>query len=344
MVRGKNNEKNQMELKRNQIKRREKKKMMEKKENHNKIIENLIKQERTRYKFYFDWTDKTSGIFLGIKEIIASKQTDYQFVEIIDFEDVGFSLVIDGKIQVAEVDEFVYHEVLVHIPMVTFGEPQKVLVIGGGDGCALREIFKWKSVRRCVLVDLDREVVEMAKEYLSRMNESSFFDPRLELVFDDGRKYLENSNEKFDVIIIDTVDPLEYGPAYLLFTKEFMEVVKDKLSDGGIVSIQSNAVFPGGSQFLLAMYKTLERVFPKVSFASAYVKSFFLNWAFTFGCKDRAPEDLTREEIAGKISQIKTRYLTEDVFIASLAKPKYFMEDLKRFNQIITDDNPVFVR
>lgn len=303
-----------------------------------------MKMGPTKYKFYFDLTDDSSGIYISIKRILASKQTDYQFVELIEFEDIGLSLVIDGKIQVAELDEFVYHEVLVHIPMITFDEPEKVLVVGGGDGCAIREVFKWGSVKRCVLVDIDREVVEISKEYLSHMNEGSFFDPRLEVIFDDGRRYIENTKEKFDVIIIDTVDPLEYGPSYLLFTKEFMSTVKDRLTDNGIVSIQSNTIFPGGSQFLLAMYKTLEKVFPKVSFASAYVKSFFLNWAFTFGCKGRSPEEVSQEELERVFSKIKTRYLTPEMFKASISKPKYFIEDLKKFDKIIEDKNPVFVK
>lgn len=300
-------------------------------------------KDRSRYKFYFDWTDDGGGIFYSIKNVILSKKTDLQFVELLELGNLGLTLIIDGKIQIAEADEFVYHEVLVHIPMITFGNPEKVLVIGGGDGCAIREVFKYKSVKRCVLVDIDKEVVEISKEYLTKINKGSFFDPRLELVFEDGRKFVENTKEKFDVIIIDTVDPLEYGPSYMLFTKEFMEILKDRLSEKGIVSIQSNVLSPTEMRFLLAMYKTLEKVFPKVSCASAHVSSFMLNWAFTFGSKGRAPEEVPEKELEEKLSQIETRYLTPTVFRASLAKPKYFEEKLKTFEEIITDEKPIFV-
>ncbi len=304
---------------------------------------NKTNQKQIRSKFYFDWTDRSSGIFFGIKNVIASKQTPYQLVEIIELEEVGLSLIIDGKIQIAELDEFIYHEVIVHIPFMAFGDPEKVLVVGGGDGCAIREALKWKSVKKCVLVDIDREVVEMSREFLNHINRGAFFDPRVMIFYDDGRNFVENTNEKFDVIIIDTVDPLEFGPSYMLFTKEFLESVKEKLSDGGVVAIQSNTIFPGGSRFLHAMYRTLELVFPKISLASAYLKSFMLKWAFTIGCKGRAPEEVPDNELKEKLARIETRYLTPEVFRASLAKPKYFLEDIEKFKGIITDDKPIFV-
>lgn len=300
-------------------------------------------KDRSRYKFYFDWTDDSSGIFYSVKNIMLSRKTRHQFVEIVELGNIGKCLIIDGKIQIAEADEFIYHEVLVHIPMITFGEPKSVLVIGGGDGCALREIFKYKSVRRCVLVDIDREVVEISKDYLLNINKSSFFDPRLEMVFEDGRKYLERTRERFDVIIIDTVDPIEHGPSYLIFTKEFMEVVSARLSDSGIVSIQSNVLSPVEMKFLVAMYKTLELCFPKVSLASAYVSSFMLNWAFTFGSKGRAPEEVTQDELEMRFSDIETKFLTPHMFKAVLVKPKYLEEKLKESTETITDENPLFV-
>ena len=294
-------------------------------------------------KFYFDWTDKSSGFFYSIKEAILSKKTEFQQIDLVVLEEVGLTLILDGKVQIAELDEFIYHETLVHIPAIAVGDPESILIIGGGDGCALREALKYKSVKRCVLVDIDREVVEISKEYLNHINKGSFFDPRVEIFYEDGRKFIENTNERFDIIIIDTVDPLEYGPSYLLFTREFMTCVKQRLTERGIVAIQSNTIFPGGSKFLLAMYKTLETVFPKVSFAWTYLKSFMLSWAFTFGCLKRKPEDVPDEEIEKVLSQIETRFLTPQVYKACIAKPKFFIEDLKNFDQIITDEKPLFV-
>lgn len=303
----------------------------------------MMAKDRSTYKFYFDWTDDSSGIFLAVKNIILSRKTQYQFVELMELGNMGLCLVIDGKIQIAEADEFVYHEVLVHLPMIAFGEPKSVLVIGGGDGCAIREIFKYESVRRCVLVDIDKDVVEISKEYLGRINRSSFFDPRLEVVIEDGRKYIERTDELFDVIIIDTVDPIEYGPSYMLFSKEFMETVGRRLTGGGIVAVQSNVLNPINSRFLVAMYKTLEKCFPRVSCASVYVSSFMLNWAFTFGSKGRVPDDVGYEEICQKLSRVETRFLTPEMFRAVLARPKYLEEKLKSSDEIITDDKPVFV-
>lgn len=300
-------------------------------------------KDRSRYKFYFDWTDESSGIFYVVKNTILARKTEYQFVEVAELGDIGLCLILDGKIQVAETDEFIYHEVLVHIPLITFGDPQSVLVIGGGDGCTIREVFKYKSVKRCVMVDIDKDVVEISKEYLGKINRSSFFDPRLELYFEDGRKFIERTRDKFDIIIIDTVDPLEYGPSYMLFTKEFMEVVYERLTENGIVSIQSNILSPSESRFLTAMYKTLEKIFPKVSCASAFVPSFMLNWAFTFGSKCRSPEDISDQELKKRFSEIETEFLNPEMFKSVISKPEYLKKKLKESDQIITDSNPMFV-
>ncbi len=305
-------------------------------------MEKVKKPELQKYKFYFDWTDNSSGIFYTIEEIIASRKTKFQQVDILKLGEIGLSLVIDGKIQIAELDEFVYHEVIVHIPAITFGNPERFLIIGGGDGCALREALKYKSVKEVTLVDIDREVVEMCKEYLSHINMGAFFDPRSRVLYEDGRKFIETTNEKFDIIIMDTVDPLEFGPAYMLFTKEFMEKIKDRLTENGIVIIQSNTIYPGGSRFLHAMYRTIEATFPKVSFASAYLRSFMLNWAFIIGSKRRIPEELSYDEIKASLSTIETKYLTPDIFKACIAKPKFFIEDIRKSNEIITDKSPIF--
>ena len=297
-----------------------------------------------KYKYYFDWTNPNGGIFIAIEEILVSRRTQYQFVEVIRFGEFGLSLVIDGKIQVAEADEFVYHETLVHIPAIAVGNPENVLVIGGGDGCTIREVFKHKSVKRCVMVDIDPEVIEICKEYLAPLNKGSFYDPRLELIFDDGRRYLERTDEKFDLIILDSVDPIENSPSYLLFTKEFMEVAKEHLTPRGIIAVQSNFIAPSGAEFIYAMYKTLEQVFPKVSFASAFVNSFSLQWAFTFGCLGRTPDEVSVEEAEKVLSQLPDlKYLDGEMYKASLARPKFFKERLKNYKRIITDKEPMFV-
>jgi len=160
-------------------------------------------------------------------------------VEIINTGSFGVCLVLDGKIQSSETDEFIYHEALVHPAMLTHPRPEKVFIAGGGEGATLREVLAHKTVRKAVMVDIDEEVVGLCRRYLPAWHQNSFDDPRAEIHFADARRYLEETDEKFDVIIIDLVDPLEQGPARLLYTREFYGIAKQKLGPGGIMSVQS---------------------------------------------------------------------------------------------------------
>lgn len=165
-----------------------------------------------------------SGLMIAVKKRIAFAD-GIQKVELYETQSFGKMLVIDGKIQLTEFDEPFYHEMLVHVPMNSCKKAKKVLVIGGGDGGALREVLK-HEVEKVTLVEIDRNVIELCKEHL-KIENGAFEDPRVEIVIEDGRKFLE-SCEKFDVIIVDSSDPV--GVSDSLFGKEFFELCKDKCS------------------------------------------------------------------------------------------------------------------
>lgn len=157
----------------------------------------------------------------GVKEVLLSKQTAFQHVTILDTHEYGKMLVIDGRTQSAEDDEHIYHECLVHPALTAHPEPRRVLIIGGGEGATLREVLRHPSIARVVMVDIDRKVVEQCQKLLLEWHEGTFDDPRLELVFANGKEFIARTTERFDVVIIDVCDVLEDGPALALYTERF---------------------------------------------------------------------------------------------------------------------------
>jgi spermidine synthase len=163
-----------------------------------------------------------SGLMISVKKKIAEIE-GIQKVQIYETESLGKMLVIDGKIQLTEFDECLYHEMPVHIPMNSCRKAKKVLIIGGGDGGALREVLK-HEIEKAVLIEIDKNVIELCKTYLG-IDEGSFEDPRVEIVIEDGRKFLEHCGS-FDAIIVDSTDPV--GVSDSLFGEDFFELCKDK--------------------------------------------------------------------------------------------------------------------
>ena len=179
-----------------------------------------------------------------VERVIHEGRTDYQSVVVQDTALFGRSLVLDGKTQSTALDEFVYHESLVQPCMVTHPQPRRVFVAGGGEGATIREVLAHDSVERVVMVDIDREVVDLCKEHLGGHHQGAFDDPRLELRHMDALQYLRDADERYDVAIIDVPDPLEGGPAYLLYTTEFYDLLMSRLTESGMMAAQSGPTGP----------------------------------------------------------------------------------------------------
>ncbi|MBI3953344.1 MAG: methyltransferase domain-containing protein, partial [Chloroflexi bacterium] len=186
---------------------------------------------------------KRSGevIRLDLRRVLAARRTAYQQLEIVDTASFGRALFLDGKVQSAELDEFVYHEALVQPAMALHPRPERVLVIGGGEGATLREALRHPTVKRAVMVDIDAEAVAACREYLPAWHQGAFADPRVELLHRDARGYLEETSELFDVIIVDVTDPLAGGPAYRLFTQEFYRLARGHLGAAGAIAVQAES-------------------------------------------------------------------------------------------------------
>ncbi len=268
-------------------------------------------------------TDPTSATLVKIKNVYVAKKTKYQHVVLADLEIYGRSLIIDNYIQSTENDEHLYHESLVHPAMITHPNPEKVLIIGGGEGATLREVLKYSSVKEAVMVDIDGELVEFAKKYLEVMHKGSFYDPRAKVYIMDGKKYLKEAPSKyFDVVIMDLTDPYSSEIAKDLYSEEFFREIYRVLKDDGIVVTQA-----GNSFFYTEVYEwvynNIARVFPITMEYETWVPSFGYSCNFIMGSKKHDPKSLSLEEVDKRLKErrVSTRYYSGRVHMAYVYKP-----------------------
>jgi spermidine synthase len=297
-----------------------------------------------KHRWFSDNISPDLTMLHSIKERIYSGRSKFQSVEIIDTGSFGVCLVLDGKIQSSEADEFIYHEALVHPAMITHPRPERVFIAGGGEGATLREVLAHKTVKKAVMVDIDEEVVSLCRRLLPSWHQNAFDDPRTELHFVDARKYLEESSDKFDVIIIDLVDPLEQGPARLLYTREFYEIVKQKLGPAGIMSVQAESSEWANLDNFTAIASTLRNVFPIACPYQVHVPSFLGLWGFVAASQSLDPSELTPEEIDNRIStRISKKLKSYDSLThqAMFTIPKHIRQQLAASKRIITDKQPI---
>lgn len=281
----------------------------------------------------------------SLKKVLYSGQSRLQYIEIIHTGSYGKCLVLDGRMQSSETDEFIYHEALVHPAMLTHPEPKDIFIIGGGEGATLREVLRHKSVKRSLMVDIDEEVVEKSKELLPEWHQGSFDDQRVELRFLDARQYLEETEEGFDVIIIDIPEPIEEGPAYLLYTKEFYEIVKRRLKDDGVISLQAGSAAINNLLSFTAVSRTLREVLPVVAPYSASVPSYAFPWGFILASKRFDPREITAEDVDRRIAERisgELRYYDGITHQGQFMLPKYLRYELDRQERIIEDNLPLF--
>ncbi len=282
----------------------------------------------------------------GIRRVLYSGVTKYQRVAIVEFEDLGKALVLDGKIQSSLYDEFVYHESLVHPAMITHPNPRRVLILGGGEGATAREVLRHRSVEEVIMVDIDDEVIKLVKEYLPEMSQGAFNDPRFKLVLQDGRKFLEESRDRYDVIILDLTDPLEGGPSYLLYTIEFYSIVKDRLSDDGIMVTQATSTSYSLRTFA-TIYRTVASVFPIARAYQVYMHSYDSTWGFVIGSKKYDPTTLTPDEVNNRIRERvggELKFYEGDMHRAMFILPKHIRAVLNDESiKPATDKNPTFL-
>jgi len=228
--------------------------------------------------------------------------------------------------------------------MLTHPRPERVFIAGGGEGATLREVLAHKTVKKAVMVDIDEEVVSLCRRFLPSWHQNAFDDPRDELHFADAREYLKESSNKFDVIIIDLADPLEQGPARLLYTQEFYQLVAQKLGPTGIMSVQAEPAEWKNLDNFTAIVNTLRNVFSIVRPYQVHVPSFFGLWGFVTASQSLDPAKLTPEEIdAGIRTRISKKLKSYDGLThqAMFTIPKHIRRKLAASKRIITDKQPI---
>jgi len=298
----------------------------------------------TKHKWLYDYITPDLTVMHSIREKIYSGRTKFQSLDIVNTGSFGVCLVLDGKIQSSEADEFIYHEALVHPAMLTHPRPERVFIAGGGEGATLREVLAHKTVKRAVMVDIDEEVVKLCRRFLPRWHQNALDDPRAELHFVDARKHLDESSDEFDVIIIDLADPLEQGPARLLYTQEFYQIVKRKLGPGGIMSVQAESSEWTNLDNFTAIVNTLRNIFPIARPYQVHVPSFLGLWGFVSASQSLDSSELTPEEIDTRIStRISKEMKSYDGLThqAMFTIPKHIRQQLAASKRIITDKEPI---
>jgi spermidine synthase len=256
-----------------------------------------------------------------VEEYVYRGRTDYQEAIVFESPLLGRVLVLDGLVQTTERDEFIYHEMISHVAIMAHGAAQDVLIIGGGDGGTLEEVLKHQGVARATMVELDPGVVELARTYLPRISRGAFDDPRTELIFGDGVRFVADSGRQFDVIIVDSTDP--FGPGAVLFTAAFYADCRARLRPGGILVAQSGNPFVERAR-LDACLARLGAVFRDTSFiltsVPAYVGGPFV---FAWACDDTGKRALSAGDLGARPMPAGLRCYTPAVHAAAFVHPPW---------------------
>lgn len=259
---------------------------------------------------------KSFGITGKVRRTLESEQTDFQQLDMLETEEFGNMLLLDGMVMTSEKDEFVYHEMIVHVPLNTHPSPKKVLVVGGGDGGTIREVLKHPGVESVMQVEIDGKVVEYSKKHLPSIS-SSYGDYRAKLLIGDGFEHIIKSENVYDVILVDSTEPV--GPAAGLFTKGFYAGIAKALKhDGMFVAQTDNPWFK--SDLIKNVMKDAGEVFPITRLYTCNIPTYPSGmWTFTLGSKKYDPLEVTVEHIR----EMDTKYYTPELHHASFVLPKF---------------------
>ena len=275
--------------------------------------------------WYTEKQTENLGYSCRITKTLHTEQTDFQKLDMIETVQWGTMLVLDGMVMTTDKDEFVYHEMITHVALNTHPAPKKVMVIGGGDGGAIREIVKHPSVEKATLVEIDRRVVELSKEYLPQIA-SALEDPKVEVLYEDGIKHIKERKNYYDIILVDSTEPV--GPAVGLFSEDFYQAVSDALKEDGIMVAQSESPFIN-AELITEMFSRISGIFPITRLYTVNIPTYPSGmWSFTMGSKKYDP--LTFDD--SKELEFETKYYTAKLHKAAFQLPK-FVQDLTKVNK-----------
>ncbi|KMK78221.1 polyamine aminopropyltransferase [Alkalihalobacillus pseudalcaliphilus] len=262
------------------------------------------------------------GITARIKRTLHSEKTDFQQLDVVETEEFGNMLLLDGMVMTTEKDEFVYHEMVAHVPLFTHPNPKHVLVVGGGDGGVIREVLKHPSVEKATLVEIDGKVIEYSKKFLPSIA-GALDDARVDVQVADGFMHIAESENAYDVIMVDSTEPV--GPAVKLFEKGFYVGIAKALKEDGIFVAQTDN--PWFHQALITqVYNDVKEIFPITNLYTANIPTYPSGlWTFTIGSKKHDPLKIADE----RFHEIDTKYYTKELHNAAFALPKFVADLLK---------------
>lgn len=257
-----------------------------------------------------------------VREVLFDGQSDFQHLEVLDTVPFGRMLVLDDACQTSEAEEYIYHEMLVHVPMMAHPDPKRVLVIGGGDGGALRRVLE-HPVERATMVEIDGEVVRVSREFLPSIAGDAFTNPRGDVIIGDGVKYLRETDEHFDVILVDSTDPV--GPAVDLFGEAFYQDARRALGDNGIIVTQSGSPLVMLDELTDAV-QLMRQVFPIVRTYLCSIPIYpGVLWSFTAASTTIDPSEVDPTAIAARLmaNGHATGWYTPAIHTAAFALPNF---------------------
>ena len=268
------------------------------------------------------------GQQFSVDKVYFENKTDHQHLIIFENAKFGRVMALDGIIQTTEADEFIYHEMLTHVPLMAHNDVKRVLIIGGGDGGMLREVCKHDSVEQITQVEIDAQVIDMCKQYLPGHSAGAYEDPRVNIIIDDGANFVRECKDRFDVIISDSTDPIE--PGDVLFTSEFYANCKKCLTESGILVTQNGVAYMQMDE-VTTTAKRLQPYFLDHSFYTAAVPTYIGGiMTFAWATDDTALRTTSTETITQRFEtkNIKTRYYNPAIHVASFALPQYILDAL----------------
>lgn len=260
---------------------------------------------------------------LRVDEMLYDSNTEHQRLKVFQNGQFGRILTLDDVVQTTEGDNFIYHEMLTHVPILAHGNAKRVLIIGGGDGGMAREALRHTSVEHVTMVEIDAGVVDFSKEYLPMLSDGAFDDPRLNLVINDGALFMKENTEKFDVIIVDSTDPI--GPGEVLFTDTFYGHAARSLTEDGIIVTQNGVPFMQGDE-LTGTLRAFQALFADASCYLASVPTYAGGpMAFGWGSHSDKARNVCLEDLQARFAAagIDTGYYNPEVHKAAFALPNY---------------------
>jgi spermidine synthase len=263
---------------------------------------------------------------IKINHQLFSGKSEFQQIDVLSSDEFGVFLTLDGLIMVTEKDEFIYHDMIVHIPMATNPNIKKVLVIGAGDGGTIRELAKYDHIEKIDLVEIDKMVIDVCKKYLT-VTAEKLDDPRVNLFLEDGLRFVRSKENEYDLIIVDSTDP--FGPGEGLFTKEFYgNCFKALKADGILVNQQENPFYNAYATSMKRAHQRIKSIFPISKVYQAHIPSYPSgHWLFGFASKKYDPTVINVE--AWNTLNIKTRYYNTELHKGCFALPNYVKEMLE---------------